>query len=363
MLSDFSAIAKPARAQIPVPDVPMQAILAASGARKRGRVRSLIFSGAITLAMVGSAAAFGTNIYNGVHLWLSGNKVMVIIHSFAIVHEPTVGDLQRVVVNATFPVVLPLGLPVGMHVDKIMYSPVDRPTMITVSYIGTRPSNRLGFTLFETSAIHSGTTMAPQGTAHLTYRDSLYQWRVGAETVLFAKQSITQAVAARIRLAMLTTSSSASVKGTEPMLSKAYVLGMAPGLWQIAARYAPAHMRTVLIGPQLVRTIPQLVERHRPMRDPRTAYLINIPAVNGQPDYRNATVRWPYVIAIPASGVRAINAVLQLSREGSTCACEIFYIQPNAKTYWVWEVRHTPVLRLQRYTVDARTFTVRRTRE
>lgn len=355
MLFDFSTIAKRARAQIPVPDVPMERIVARSAARSRRSLRPLVISGVITLATIGTAAAFGTDIYNGVRLWVSGTNATVVIQSFAMVREPTAADLRRIVANAAFPAVLPMGLPSGMHISTVQYAPANRADMISIDYRNTRKNKHFGFTLFDSSTVNAGS--APEvRKARLTYHNSDYRWQVGRETVVSLKRFVAQRDADRIRAAMLAATPSESMSATLPLLSKATVLGIAPGLSQIAERYAPAG-HSVVVGPHVVRDIPDFAKRGRPILDSRTVYLTSIPVIHGAPDYAHASLRWPHVVAISANGVRAINAVLRFTGTGRNCDCDIIYSEPNKTTYRIWKV-HSDVV--QKYNVDANSFAVTR---
>ncbi|MGZ3553407.1 MAG: hypothetical protein ACXVAL_15120 [Vulcanimicrobiaceae bacterium] len=336
----------------------MELILArSSAARARGRVRTLVLSGAISLAMIGTAAAFGPSIYDGVRLFLSGNKAAVVISSFAMVREPTASDLRNAIATATFPVVLPVGVPKGAHIVRMQFAPAERPNALFIEYRNDRAKFNVGFALFDSSAVNKGDALLPTGTARALFHEG-YRWRVGSETVLVMKRAISSADAERIKAAMTATSPAASLAATEPMLSKATVLGIAPDLGQIAARYAPANGRTVVVGPQFVRSIPELAKHDRPMFDSHTVFLTNIPSVHGEPDYAKATLRWPHVIAISPAGVRAINAVLRSTGARSNCGCDVLFNQPSEATYWVWEVQRAPSIALKKYAVDARTFAV-----
>jgi hypothetical protein len=134
MPTDFSVLAKHARLNLAVPTLDIGAIRArssASGAREC--LRRLAAATAIALCAGGAAAAFAGTA-GGWHLWLFGNKVEVAVQSLAIVREPMAADARAVVKRAAFPMMLPDGLPRELRVLGIAYSPIERPTLLTVQY-------------------------------------------------------------------------------------------------------------------------------------------------------------------------------------------------------------------------------------
>jgi hypothetical protein len=359
MQSDFSVMAKRARAQVIIPEVPMAMILLRSRAlRSREKVRALVLAGIISLAMVGTAAAFGTNIYNGVQLLLFGNRAAIVIQSFVMVREPTAIDLRRAVEGATFATVLPVGLPAGTRLWRLEYAPAVHPNMIFLEYRNDRTNFHPAVGLFDTSDVNNDAALLPSGVARPTLRDD-YEWRVGGETVVVLKRAISQKDAQRVQSSMLATTPVASLAATEPMLSSATIMGAAPDLDRLAARYAPAKGHTVMLGPPYIASIAQLAKRGKPLLDSRVVYLANIPSSHGEPNYAKATLRWPHVVVIPVAGVRAIDAVLRSTGTGD-CRCDIFFNQPNAATYWVWKLQRSPSLVLHKYVVDAKTFAVKK---
>ncbi|MCL5258694.1 MAG: hypothetical protein M1314_03005 [Firmicutes bacterium] len=319
-----------------------------------------MLTGVISLATLGTTAAFGTGIYNGVRVWLSGNSAAVVVRSFAMVREPTIADLRSAIAHATFPVVLPVGLPSGTHIWRIEFAPAARPNAVFIEYRNDRAKFNFGFALGDSSVVSQG--VLPTG-AGSPPSQSTYRWRVGRETVLVLKRSISLRDAERIKAAMMTASPLGSLIATQPMLSKATVLGIAPDLGQVAARYVPASGHTVVLGPQYPSLISKLAQHDKPLLDSRTVYLTDIPSIHGEPDYAKATLRWPHIIAISAAGVRAINAVLRFTGAAANCDCDILFNRPNQATYWVWELQRSPSATLTKYAVNAKTFAVTRTRE
>jgi len=355
---DFSAMAKRARAQISAPEVPMNFIVARSReARRRGRVRALVICGALSVATIGTAAAFGTSIYDGVRLWISGNRAAVVISSFAMVSEPTANDLRSAMAHATFSVALPIGLPAGTRIVRMWYAPAARPNILGLDYQNARTKLRSGIALFDSTAVNSGDAVLPTGSLRPPFQES-YRWQLGRETVLVLKRTISLPDVVRIKAAMMTVGPTASLAATEPMLSKARILGLAPNLPQIAAHYAPSSGHTVVVGPQMLRSIPDLAKRGDPMLDTRTVYFSNIPSLHGEPDYSRATLHWPRIIAISAAGVRAIDAVFRFTRSGNNCNCAMLFNESNGKPYEVLAFAKSSFTAVKKYSVDTKTFAV-----
>lgn len=356
MSCDFAAEAKRARAQLSIPDVPLQQILMQSAqARKQNKLRTLVLSAAISLATVGTAAAFGNTIYSGVRLWLSGNNTAVTIQSFAITHEPTAADLKAVIGRASFPVILPAGLPKGTHLRSLKYAPAERPDVIFVDYRNDRTKFHTGFALFAPDAVKNAATLPAAST--LRASGGIYSWKTGQETVVVLKRAISRNGAAAVQAAMAHASPQSSLAQTQPMLSRALILGLAKSLPDIAQRYAHQSGQTAVLGPRLVQSIHKLAAAGRPLRDPRTAYLTKIPFKHGLPDYAKATVQWPFVVAVPLSGVRAIDAVL--ARSGRPCSqCAVVLNRQNALNFSVWVVAPNAPYPEKRYSVNVKTLVV-----
>lgn len=361
MRFDFADAAKSARAQLYVPDVPLQRILEGSALeRKRSKVRTWLLSTAIVLAMAGTAAAITTNGFNGVRLWFSGNKTTVAIQSFGMFREPTLSDVRNIVTGVEFPVVLPVGLPAGMHVWAIQYAPADRPNFVSIDYRSERSGKRVAFAIFDPSAVDAGDPLIPPGTAHLTFNNAYYSWRVGVERVMVSNKELSSAQVEQIKSAMLASSSRSSVAAQQPMLSKAIVLGLDPSLTRIAQQYERPSLQTVVVGPENVRQIPTVVKRGRPLLDVRNVQLTNIPSVHGEPDYKNATLYWPKSVIVPPSGVRAIDAVLRYAAPANTCTCAVVFSKPSPNAFSVWMVPMNAANAVRKYSVNASTFVVKR---
>lgn len=357
MLSDFSAAAKRAQARIVVPDAPLERIrTSVSSRRQRGKVRALVCSAAITLACAGTAAAFG--LYNGVHIWFAGNKTAVAVRSLALVREPQERDLRDVVSRATFPVVLPVGLPAGTHVWKMTYAPAEHPTMVELSYINAATGFRTGVTLFDSSAVNGGSVPA---TAMWRPSADVYKWQAGRETVVVVKSALSAANQRRMETAMASASPESSLRATIPMLSTATILNIAPDAGEVAARYMPKNGRTVVLGRRFPETIARILKHRRALRDTRTTYLTNIPSKDGAPDYAHATLQWPNTgTVIPADGIRAIDAVYRIAGIRGDCGCMTFFNElPGSQTYRIWILRGTPPnVTLRKYRIDEKSLRV-----
>lgn len=359
MARDFSRAAKISRSRISVPDVPMAAILEASQRGARARVRAFIVCSAVSLGLIGTAAAFASNIYNGVQVWLSGGRAAVVVSSLGIIHEPQVSDVQAILTHATFPVVLPVGLPRDSHIWSIDFAPATHPNAVVVQYLNERTKMRVGFALFDASLVQSGAPALPLSMQPL--QQNAYQWRVGKEIIVVPKRAISSRQVEDIRFAMSHATPHSSLAAAKPMLSRAIVLSADPNLGELTAEYTPETGRTVVLGSGYPATISALSRRNRSLIDSRVAYLTDIPSNNGLPDYAKATIHWRRTVALSPREVRAIDAVLQTARIGSACACALLFNQSDSRTYHVWDMPEEPRKgEIRKYTVDSRTLSVRR---
>lgn len=353
MQSDFSARGKTARNLIAVPDLRIDAIRKRSHSAHNGeRARAFVACAAVALGAVGAAAGFGGSIYNGVHIWLSGDRAAITVRSFGTVNEPTAADLRATIARATFPVIFPVGLPAGTRIARIMFAPAVHPNSVFVQYEG--PHLNVGLDIFDSSVVNTdGMSLSPgAGRPHV---GTVYQWRVGSETVVVPQAYISRVHVDVIKDAMLRATPTSSIAAADGMLRTVLVLGGFNGVADTAERVAPITGQSVLLDRSHMTLIASLAARNRPMLDSRTIYLDNIPTVHGEPDYSKATYRWPKVAVISPGGVRAIDAVLRAS---SKCACEILYNRPNVATYWVWELPINGSAPVKKYVVDATTLAV-----
>ena len=334
MPADFSTLAKRARMQIPVPALDIDVIRlrsAVSGARER--LRRLVAGAAIALGAAGAAATLASTA-SGWHLWLFGNKVEVVVQSLAMVREPMAADVRAIVQRAAFPVVLPDGLPRGLSVFGITYSPVERPTLMTIQYGSASDPWAMGVSLIETQAIAAGEKLLPAGPAQALTTQG-YHFRIGRETVLVQGRHISSAQVARIRALMQRETPTRTAAAFNALLPSIVVLQkVTTQVSEAAERIAPPGTN-VAIGDWDLRAVSRLAAHDKPLRDSRTVYLMNIPQVHGEPDYRNATLYWPKAIAISSAGVRAVAAAMRRLRTGPSCNCAILvHVSNGAYTFW-----------------------------
>jgi hypothetical protein len=332
-LSDFSATAKNARLQIPVPPLDFEAIRlrsAASGARER--LRRLVAVAAMALGVGGAAAAFASTI-GGWHIWFFGNKVEATVQSLGIVRYPRAADVRNVVARATFPVVLPDGVPSGLRVTGIAYTPIDRPTMMTIQYGNALNPYAITISLIDTKKIAADEKLLPPGPAQALVMAHPYRFLIEHEMVLMHSGPVAQ----RVEAAMKHESPAQTAAAFDALLTRIIVLQkVTPRVAQVAEQVAPAG-GDVVVADWDIRLIPRLARAGKPLRDSRVVYLTSIPQVHGQPDYRDATLSWPKAIAIAPNGVRAAATVLRRSHTGPNCSCAIL-VHASSGGYTVWKI-------------------------
>ena len=358
MHSDFSTRGRSVRELIPVPTVPLDSIRRRSrAARARGRMRTIVACAAIVIAALGTGAGVGAKIYDRVHVWLSGGRSAIVVHSGVIMRHPIGSELREAIAHATFAVVFPVGLPAGSRVEMVTLAPADRPSAITISYQNGSGFNR-SFALLDPAVVSDAAKLpgGPVGIGTGTVR----RWQIGGEIVLVRSTGSPAHDLDRIETAMIGSSPRDSLAANEAMLPTMIVLG---GTVRLAAaeRYRPANGRSVLLEPAFVRLIPGLAKRNAPLLDSRITTLDDVRYAKG--DLSGAhLVKRDEVAAVSAGGVRAIDAVLRsggIGRNGD-CACEILFNQPSGTAYWVWNIPLSGPATAKRYSVDARTFVVSR---
>lgn len=336
MHSNFSATAKNARMQIPVPPLDIEAIRvrsAANGARER--VRRLVAGAAMALGVGGVAAALASTA-GGWHLWLFGNKVEVVVQSLGAVRNPVAADVRNVVARAAFPVVLPDGVPPRLRVLGIAYSPIDRPTLMTIQYGNASDPWVIAVSLIDTEKIAADEKLLPAGPAH-AFMTHGYHFPIGREMVLVQGRHISAADAQRVEAAMEHESPAQTAAAFDALLTHIIVLQKVTSqVAEVAERVAPPG-EDVVVADWDMRLIPRLATQGKPLRDSRTVYALNIPQVHGQPDYQDATLYWPKGIAIAPNGVRAVAATLRRSHTGPNCNCAIL-VHASSGAYTVWKI-------------------------
>lgn len=355
MQSDFSASAKAARAALLVPELPMDSIHRRSRAIGRNdRIRSFAAGGAIALGAVG-ASALGMKLYDGIGVWLSGDRAAVVARSFAIENAPMPADLKALSDRATFPVVYPAGLPSGARLARVIYAPFDRPSQIVVSYRDMRGNFNAGFALIDSRTLGSGLALLPNGSP--AGYGKVRQWRAGAETVIVSDNVLSPDVARAVRTAMQRVTPAQSLQLAESSAWNVRLLGGSDAAALAAERLSPGG---VLVDRGNLAQIPSLARTHAPLMRPRALYLTGIPYVNGEPQYQRATVDAVREVAIPANGVRAIAAVMgaAASNGAQRGCCEIYYTAPANGRYEIWTVPVAGTEAARKYAVDAATYSV-----
>ncbi len=354
MHSDFSATAKAVRAAIPVPSISLETIRGRSRAReRRGRLRMVVACGVLALGAVG-AGTVGAKLYNGIQVWLAGNRGAMLVRSFSLVSSPSASDLRTIAAKATFPLVYPVGMPPGTHVIRVAYAPAENPTSVVLQYLNPHSGFHAGYALVDSTAVNA-TALPPIGSQRPRY-GKVRHWRIGGETVIAFAGAVAPGYARAIERAMQTTSAAKSVAENEAMVWNIRVLG---GTYQLAGeadRLAQGRPG-VLIDRGNLRLIPGLAHADRPLLATRTTSLTNIPSVKGVPQYQRAVTRVQRDRAVPADGVRAIAAVMTVAGESGrwTDCCEILYTAPKNGDYTVWTLPMSASASVRKYTVDART--------
>lgn len=337
MHAEFSIAAKGARSQIAVPVLDISAVRErARAAGLRARLRTIV-SGIVGAGVLGTAVALAANFLPGVHVWFIGNKTIATVQSFAIVRNPLSADVRRIVQSATFPVVLPAGVPRGARVLAMMYSPADHPELFTIQYRDASGKQILGVSIVDDAKVARDRALMPNGPAQGVVTSGGQLWHVDRETVGAKSRFLSTAQIAAIRTVMQSASPAQSLVQFEALLPRISVQSVPPQLADAAERYAPSG-NNVLLGKWEIREIPTIAAQGKPLRDARTVYLTNIPQVHGQPDFRNATLFWPKSVAIPAHGVRAVADVMQRTHIGPACGCAILVHWTGAGPYTVQKI-------------------------
>jgi hypothetical protein len=352
---DFAARGRSARERIIVPDVPLGIIVRRShAARTRSRVGAFAVAGAIVAAVATAGTGAGARIASSVHLWLSGGEETLRVTSFSGTRSPMRAEFQEALAGATFPVVLPVGLPDGTRVNAIYASPLDHPSAFFVSYVNPRTGMKASFTLVDPSVVQMGRSLSAMASGP---HAAVYDWRTGGEIVLVAKNQVTAPLVDGVKAAMATSSPAQSLAATVPMLSTIEVLGSGERV-AIAEQHRAPSGPNVLIDAQQTRSVPALAKRGTPMRDSRRFRVLSFPYVNGVPDYSKARGLNAQTVAIPPSGVRAVAAVLRASGGASACNCEVLYGRPSAAAYRIVVIPESRSGDVRTYAVDAATFAV-----
>jgi hypothetical protein len=356
MPSDFAEAGIRLNDAIAVPEAPLSSI------RNRSREKSaqhrshlLIACALAILATVGSGVVLAEKM-SGIRIWLSGNNVTVALHSLATIKNPNAKDLRRVLSGATFPVVLPVGIPAGMRLNRIIFAPPDHPNVISLEYRDGKNTLGWEFVLADASAVEHG-AIPP-----LMKSETVRQWNVGSETVImthpgeFAGQP-------EIEAAMLRSTPSESFEQTLPALYRITLPDSDSNSFKLqdfANSIAPVDGQSVLLGRDILSLAVDLARGRKPLVVPRMTTLNNIPTASGKPDLGNASTHMEKDVAVSADGVRAIAAVLATRACGSApqFRCAVLFNDRVGRPYRIWVLPLPSPASPVKYSVDSKTFHV-----
>ncbi len=352
MSSDFVSRGRAAREELSVPPVPLEWIRSrAHVARTRDRLRAVVACAVLVVAALGTGTGIAKTVYDGVRLRLGLGGAALTVRSIVDTRNPTAADLRAAIANATFPIVLPVGLPAGSRVIRVLASADGHPSAVFVSYVDRGGRDSGSFGLLDPNVVESDASAA---NASASLGDVLRR-RVGGETLIVGKRYVSPADFARITSAMERSTPAASLRATDAMLTRLVVLG---GQVRLAAaeRALPANASGVLLSEDQIRSIALLAASGRSILDDRTHHIGNVPYANGHIEYAKIMATAPHVVAVPASGVRAVAAVLRSrSRARSACRCEVLVSRGEANTWRIWTIAMFGPPTVHAYTVDART--------
>jgi len=356
MPSDFADAGRRFEAALRIPELPITSIRNRSRAKRARHHWHLVIACALALlVMVGSGAVLAAKL-SGIRIWLSGNNATVAFHSLATIVNPTAEDLRRVIADATFTVVLPVGLPTGVHLNRLIFSPADHPNVITLQYGNGKGASGWGFVLVDSSTVERG-AIPP-----LAKIATVKQWSVGGETVIMANSN-QFASQATIEAAMLRATPPESFAQTLPTLYRITLLNDYSDSFRLADipnTIAPVDGRSVLIDREHLALIPGLAQERKPLFFVRMETIDNIPTVptgKGYVDLGNASHHADKVLAVSVDGVRAIAAVLATNTCGSApkFTCEILFNERSGHAYRIWALPLRSPASPVKYAVDPTT--------
>lgn len=357
MPSNFAEVGKHLQTAIPVPELPGTSIRhRLRDANARHRVRVQIAFALAAIAVLGSGTVLASMMFGGVRIWLSGDKAALAMRSFVMVQNPNANDMRRVTNDATFPVVLPVGIPKGMHMDLLLFSPAGHPNFIDVSYRNAKTNARSGqFYLFDSSTVNHGEAPLSNGKLQLS---QVTDWNVGRETVVVSGAG----QQAEMKAAMSGVTPAESLAQTLPMLYRIIVLRVQDRLADEADAIAPADGQSVLVGREFLDNVRGLHQSHHAVQYLRGTTFDNLPFVAGKFDFANQRSHMITGAAVSADGVRAIAAVLASkacgSRMGSGFTCEMLLNERSGRAYWIWVLPLNASTPPTKYMVDSTTFHV-----
>ena len=364
MPSNFADAGKRLQTAISVPELPTASIrnrLRSANARHRWNV----LAACALVAVAGLASGTVIAAMNGgVRLWLSGDKAAIALRSFTVVQNPNADTLRRVVADATFPVVLPAGIPNGMHVYQLIFSPANHPNFIDIGYRNARTDARINqVLLFDSSTVAHGEA-PPLPTGETLQSVHATPWTVGGETVMV----IGTGPLAEMKAAMSSITPAESLAQTLPMLYRITILGYIDRLADLAEAIAPSDGQNVLVDRATMNHVARQAQAHKPLLIRKSIVIETFPSVEGKPDWEHMKRHETTEVAVSAGGVRALAAVLASGvcgsggKGGSGFTCGMLINELSGRNYWIWTLPLNPSMPPAKYVVDSTTFRiVRRT--
>ena len=360
MPSDFAKVGKTLEDALTVPDLSIDSI------RSAARAESLqhqwrVFAACALAAIValGSGSVLAARVF-GFRMWVSGDEMAnTRVRSFTEYLAPDGDTLRHAVSSATFPVVLPVGLPNDDHVLRLVVAPTEHPSVITIQYEGNGYTE---YTLIDSSLVQNGKPPKIAGLASTQISESHY-WRAGGEVVVSEDPS-TWPQDSRVRAAMLRATPQGSLTETLPRLYHiASVRAFGLGVENTANALAPPTGRSALVGPENLKQVPALIRAHQAILVSQSTKFDHIPVVRGHEDLAHASHHpGPQRVAVSAGGVRAVGAVLTTGACGPEpkFTCEILINERSGMPYHVWVLPIRSPQASQTYVVDPRSFHVER---
>jgi len=361
MPSNFAEVGKTLQTTIPVPELPGTSIRSRlRDANARARSRALIACTLAAITVLGSGTVIAAIKLGGVRIWLAGDKAAIAMHSFAFIQNPNADDLRRVTTDATFPVVLPVGIPKGMHMNSLFFSPADHPNFIEVTYRNAKTDARSAqFILVDSSLVNHGRAPALPNGEQLPVAQVTH-WNVGQETVVVMGPG----QAAQMKAPMSGVTPAESLAQTLPMLYRITLVADQDRLADEADAIAPSQGRSALLDRDSLRGIVSVAQSHKALMVVRETMFDTYPIVAGKPDFAHAKRHLTLETAVSAGGVRAIAAVLASDvcgsggRMGSGFTCEMLINERSGRAYWIWVLPLNASAPPTKYVVDSTTFHV-----
>ena len=314
---EFSQAGRGARDAIQTPALPLEGIRhRAATADRRQRALFAVILSALVLSGVSVGTGAAERAYQGIRIWISGSQGSMQLHSLGTVSYPMAADIRALARTAAFPVIFPSGIPSGTRIVRIVYSPADRPTTISVQYQVPR-GRQFAVSLVQTASIDRGLP-ADAKTTRIT------EIRAGEESV------VTPSAYPLPAFVRWNESPQQSEAQTESFAAPMRIMDIHPRVIAQAEHLVGGNASAVLVGPFYVAQITRLARRHEPLLDSRREVLTNIPNGRIGPDIGRATRKWPKAVAVDARGVQALNARLQRH----PCTCPVLVI-PSARGYTI----------------------------